>query len=215
METLSILQTDFAAHRAAGFQFFHATRLAPNEQVHAALLFGAFGEVRGKRIADFGCGTGSAGTWVLSRGATAYVGVNIDPLQVEATQPQNLDIRCEDMCKTSLEDNTCDIALFMESLGYVDHREALREACRVLKSGGEIWIKDFCLASESPREKLYQSWGYRFLFEPEWRDLLSGANHTVTVVPFFAEHYLPIANALGRSLMQASTLLIKVIVWKP
>lgn len=215
MEALSILQADYALHKAAGFAFFHASRLHVDESVHVELLFGAFGDSRNKAFVDMGCGIGTAGHWVLSRGAKSYIGVNVEPRQVEVARNAGLQISQCSMAQTGLPDNSADVVLFLESLGYVDQRLALREAVRVLRNGGEIWIKDFCLFPGNPVEALQQAWGYKFLDSGDWENLLVPAMFTVTPVEVTVEHYLPIAATLQRPLVRASSILIKVFIWKP
>ncbi len=49
---------------------------SPNETMEAPVFYELVGDVRGQRILDLGCGSGSLGRELLARGAGSYVGVD-------------------------------------------------------------------------------------------------------------------------------------------
>jgi ubiquinone/menaquinone biosynthesis C-methylase UbiE/DNA-binding transcriptional ArsR family regulator len=98
-------------------------------------------------VADLGCGTGQ-----VAAELAGYVGrviaVDNSPAMLRAAQKRvgglpNVEIRRGDLAALPIEQDSCDAALLILALTYVaDPSAVLKEARRILKSGGRLVVVD-------------------------------------------------------------------------
>lgn len=115
-------------------------------------LIGAAGIQPGERIADLGCGAGGPAVLIARLVAGTRVdGITISPEQALAAQSlakangvdDRVTIQVGDYHDVPLESGTHDRVVFFESVGYADDlNQVLREAYRLLRPGGFLYIKD-------------------------------------------------------------------------
>ncbi len=105
-------------------------------------------ELKGKKVADIGCGEGSL-TRLMTRHGASVIGVECSKEQLQrarAAKPAGNEMysegRGEDL---SFEDNKLDLVVFFNSLHHIaidKQDKALSEAARVLKPGGMVYISE-------------------------------------------------------------------------
>jgi ubiquinone/menaquinone biosynthesis C-methylase UbiE len=109
------------------------------DRVHKHAIAAALGDVRQRRVIDFGCGTGRLAAWLSSRGATVD-GVDVTPEMIEVAQarrlPQATFIVIEDD-GLPFVNGTFDLAVSAYVLQYyVSQPGIAAEIARVLRPGG-------------------------------------------------------------------------------
>jgi SAM-dependent methyltransferase len=128
----------------SGHRVFQIYRFAPTEKMHLARLL-AWAELPfGASVIDMGCGVGEiTRQWSLLRPDLSWYLVNISQAQLNYCPyvPQY----CGDYCAVPQPDACCDAVLFCFSLGHADRAVALAEACRLLRTGGVLFIYDMIL----------------------------------------------------------------------
>ncbi|MEM9556287.1 MAG: methyltransferase domain-containing protein [Acidobacteriota bacterium] len=151
-------------------------RFASDDDEHMRILAERAGVEDGQHVLDAGCGVGAVMLHLARRFPNArFDGVTLSREQVrlasERFQAAGLAQRCvarqDNFENLSSADATHDLVLFCETLGYADAEASLREAFRVVKPGGAVYVKEI-LAEERPfsaeeREELDQfhtSWLY-------------------------------------------------------
>lgn len=124
---------------------------------HVKLVLEHLGDLRGKRVADVGCGKGRFARIVAERNPEASV-IALDLAEAMlAHVPSGIDRAAASMTALPLATASCDGAYATESLEHaVDFEGAVRELCRIVRPGGRIVIID----------KNKQAWGR--LQTPAW-----------------------------------------------
>lgn len=105
--------------------------------------FHLLGDVRGKTVLDYGCGTGDHSVLIASRGAKT-IGVDISPELIELAKKrlaihgldENIDFRVGSAHELPLEDESIDVVFGMAILHHLDLPLSSKEVYRVLKKGG-------------------------------------------------------------------------------
>jgi ubiquinone/menaquinone biosynthesis C-methylase UbiE len=93
------------------------------------------------KVIDLGSGTGEmTRVMKLLRGDLSFCLVNLSEYQLSLSNEQHK--HCCDFCNVPEPDGAFDAAMFCTSLGHADIGEALREASRLLRSGGVLFISD-------------------------------------------------------------------------
>jgi ubiquinone/menaquinone biosynthesis C-methylase UbiE len=110
---------------------------------HVKLVLEHLGDLRGKRVADIGCGKGRFARIVAERNPEAMV-VALDLAEAMLVHvPPGIDRAAASMTALPLASDSCDGAYATESLEHaVDIAGAVAEMCRVVKPGGRIVIID-------------------------------------------------------------------------
>lgn len=98
-------------------------------------------------VADLGCGTGQL-LAELAPNVRRLIGVDNSAAMLKAArrrlgEPENVDLRRGDLQALPIEDGSCDAALLILALTYVENPPGvLREAARVLRPGGRVVVVD-------------------------------------------------------------------------
>ena len=95
-----------------------------------------------RRVLEVGIGFGSLGRELTDRGY-AYQGLCPDPAQVALARQCHPDLDVQGLAFQDLPlREPCDLLLFQESAQYIDLRDILRIAARVVAPGGSIVVAD-------------------------------------------------------------------------
>src|ERR1043166_2851871 len=105
-------------------------------------MFALMGDVRGKRVLDLGCGEGGYARELAKRGATV-TGVDGSARLIEIARERSTPgityVRANANAPGALPSSSFDLVVASMSLMDVeDYGGAVREACRVLRPGGEL-----------------------------------------------------------------------------
>ena len=135
--------------------------LLPNEEALVRELCGRLKQRGAKRILDVGCGTGKLALFIaeqLFMQDVCVIGIDTDATKIERARERALGMRgrvrfeVQSATQTKFKDASFDAVVSLKALHEIsDAYAALREAFRVLRSGGSIFIIDWvrCPATES------------------------------------------------------------------
>ncbi len=110
-------------------------------------------------VADLGCGTGHL-AGLLAPNVKKVIGVDQSPAMLKAAQKRlerfsNVELLEGDITKLPIASGACDAVLLVLVLTYVDaYGEALKEAKRVLKPGGQLVVIDLVKHSRDDFKRL-------------------------------------------------------------
>lgn len=118
-----------------------------------ALVVDQLGNLEGKVIADIGAGTGYFAFRLINK-AKKVIAVDIDPDMLnlielfrdnlDSLQQSKISTRLAATDNPNLEQDEVDIALIINTIGFIEDRKAYLENLRsVITSGGEVVIVDF------------------------------------------------------------------------
>jgi SAM-dependent methyltransferase len=110
------------------------------DRVHKHVLRRVAGDLRGKSVLDFGCGTGRLSGWLRRQGA-CVIGADVTPEMVEAARARVSDAEFYVMEGSSVpcRDGTFDVVVTAYVLQYyLRDRAVFSEVARVLRSGGQL-----------------------------------------------------------------------------
>lgn len=108
----------------------------------------AMGDIRGKKILDYGCGPGAWATYFAKRGAIAYA-FDLSPAFVKITKKRakinQVNINCEVMRAQRLNypDDFFDVVWGVGILHHLDILEVRDELYRVLRRGGKAYFFEY------------------------------------------------------------------------
>lgn len=109
-----------------------------------------------ERVLDAGCGVGGSAVWLAKNCGADVTGINISPSHIMKAEEfsrksgENIAFLERDFTDTKLPDATFDVVWFLESGCYADAKEDIvREAGRLLKTGGRLVVADGFLSSGS------------------------------------------------------------------
>jgi len=141
-------------------------------------------------IADVGCGRGMTVRWLRTQGYRNVWGIDREigsflPIQKENSEGLVLG----DAYALPFEDSSMDVLLYECSLSIMDNpNQALREACRVLRTGGVLLISDFLLAIPLITATVFYAVSKHCLYgRPDWmrRVFASVVRRTANLIPYF------------------------------
>jgi SAM-dependent methyltransferase len=154
-----------------GITILQGNRLGDSEEEHVARL-ASYMALNGEReVADMGCGFGAV-SWHLHNKAIPKAHfwlVNRNRFQLGHCPLGKAFTRLlEDMCYTSIPDGVVDLVMFNYSLCHVEQFAALKEAARISRPGGKLFVYDYQRVSgdNDLTEKILAA---RFLSDEEFR----------------------------------------------
>jgi ubiquinone/menaquinone biosynthesis C-methylase UbiE len=111
---------------------------------------------------DCGCGFGifaiklaiSKGCNVSGITASEYQKKEADKIAIKEDINHKVKFQVADALNMPFDNEQFDGGCFFESIFHMGHREALKEACRVLKSGANLLIADFIVSSNAKQEDI-------------------------------------------------------------
>jgi SAM-dependent methyltransferase len=128
---------------AKGVRVFQGARLAPTEAGHVSALLGYMDPPRDSMIADMGCGIGEVARLMKQeRPDLDFILVNKNNLQLSLVPPCFVRIFA-DMHATGIPSASADGAMFCYALCHSDFPLALREAARITRPGGFLFVYDY------------------------------------------------------------------------
>jgi ubiquinone/menaquinone biosynthesis C-methylase UbiE len=129
-------------NRAASDEEHYPSTIDPRI-FHVKLVLEQLGDLRGKRVADIGCGKGRFARIVAERNPDATV-IALDLAEAMLVHvPAGIPRAAASMTALPLATDSCDGAYATESLEHaVDIAGAVAELCRIVKPGGRIVIID-------------------------------------------------------------------------
>lgn len=178
METIQeIVKRAQRSYNRAGEHYDRETEVFNNEIAYPhliAMLEGAIGSVREKRVLDVGCGSGRLMTKLAARGA--YVsGIDIAPTYVAKARGRGHDVRKASMLKLPFPDGSFDAVVSYFCLDYVPRvqkRRALSEQNRVLRSGGVTVFACWYATPETPGRLALPILDEEFILYPEHKQTI-------------------------------------------
>jgi SAM-dependent methyltransferase len=176
---------------------------------HSARYQWAAGLVLGRRVVDAACGTGYGSRILLAEGATRVDGFDLSPDAIAEAQrlhtaPQAR-FEMADVTRLPCPDRTYDIFLSFETIEHLaDDRALLREAVRVLKSGGTFVCSTPNRSVTNPgisiAGKPYNPFHVREYTRPELEAMLREVFPCVTFLgqSFHGAGYVRALNRMGK-----------------
>jgi len=127
--------------RRAGTSRFYAEHITRSMWTYLQALLR---DLRGKRVLDYGCGTGEAFAQLVKAGADRVVGIDVSPDMIEEAQERiaraslsdKAEARVMDCHALQFPDGSFDVVLGISILHHLGVESACREIARVLAPGG-------------------------------------------------------------------------------
>lgn len=94
----------------------------------------------GSRVLDLGCGAGQTMIAAYPKHVTFGIDIDLTVLQLGKTLSRDVQFCCGCAEELPYRDDVFDLVIARVSLSYTDIERSLREAHRVLKSDGRLWI---------------------------------------------------------------------------
>jgi len=152
-----------------GIKVFQNYLLCDDEKQHVELIYDILKPKSGSTIVDMGCGVGEVGYQFKKIDPTLkIIGITNSQSQYEIAKDK-IKVFLKDYHYIPLKSNTVDIVTFMESIGYGNLRQLVKEVYRVLKPGGILFIKDFFSHGYTLHNK---NWDYTFNYIGEFKNLI-------------------------------------------
>jgi tocopherol O-methyltransferase len=114
----------------------------------------AVGLSSGERLLDAGCGVGGTDLWLASHFGVKVIGINVQPAHLDEARRTVVGCAARDLVTFSAQDFTqmavldevIDVVWGLESICHcADKIDFMKEAHRVLRSGGRLMVADFFL----------------------------------------------------------------------
>lgn len=119
------------------------------------------GITTGTKVLDAGCGIGGSAIWLAKNKGASVVGITLSERQLEKARElaekhgvsNKTEFYLKDFTNTEFPDDSFDVVWAIESVCHVEDKKVfLREAYRLLKSGGKVMVADGFLWRESQSE---------------------------------------------------------------
>jgi SAM-dependent methyltransferase len=152
-----VVGRDTALLVQAGHSILQIHKLAADERAHVTALLELFAPPHGALVLDAGCGVGEIARLMREmRPDLRFILQNVSKAQLAMCPADFERIEC-DYHTLPLPDEAVEAVMFTYSLGHGRLGDVLREAARVLKSGGVLFIYDLAAEDSSA---LISSLGY-------------------------------------------------------
>ena len=159
---------------AAGHKVFQFYRFADNESSHVARLERWAEFPLGAKVIDLGCGTGEVARLMVGfRPDISFTLVNISPVQLLYAS-KGMVSHCVSFLNVPEQNESFDGAMFCFAIGHEDLGESLKEAARLLKKGGVLFIQDIALCSGDAKNLAALYYEVRSRTEMEYKAELAG-----------------------------------------
>lgn len=156
-----------------GFRILQTYRFAKDDAAHVNKLLGWMSPVHGARVIDMGCGMGEVARLMMQdRPDLEFSLANLSSRQLEFCPPNADLVQC-DFRSVPRKSGSYDCATFMFAIGHEEVAEGLKEAFRLLKDDGELFIVDMARIS-GDGAYMAQAVEYRVLEEEAFRGLACG-----------------------------------------
>ena len=110
-----------------------------------------------EKILECGCGVGGVMKQLALLHPRADInGINISDGQVEIAKEvlkdfDNCSVSIQNFMETEYEDNAFDIIYFCESMGYANFEDVMKEAIRILKPNGKLYINEIVVKCDKDK----------------------------------------------------------------
>lgn len=147
-----------AAAVAAGMRVFNAGLFGSTEQAHVDVLLDLMNPPQGAVIVDAGCGVGEVARLMAARRPDlTFILVNVSELQLQHCPP-DMECHAVDFDQTGLPGGFADVVMFNYALCHSsDWLRTMREARRLLRPGGKLFINDMGKIDASPLPEDFES----------------------------------------------------------
>lgn len=166
-------------------------------------------------VLDAGCGVGGTSIFLANNIGCKVYGISLSPTQIEQAikNKHDLDKRnltefsCQNYYNTNFQDNTFDVIIAIESAVYSEPKDSfLKEAFRILKSGGRLIVADWFLRpTQTPKEfstinKWAKTWAIKnFIYEASYCKDITNVGYTNILLNDVSENVFPSTKLLHRS----------------
>ena len=158
-----------------GLNVFNIFQVDPREDAHCEVLIQTLEIPSGSFVLDVGSGVGFFAKKLLDSDTTLKVAcLNSNAYQLSQT-PKGCDQMLADMHSIPVEEGQYDVLVCSYTIGFSDIEAFLKEAARVLKVGGVMWVYDMEGASPIVKKLLH----YKTLPKEEFVDLAETAGFDV------------------------------------
>lgn len=128
---------------AAGVRVLQGYRLADTDEGHVSKLLGYMAPAPDAVVADIGCGFGEVARLMhAERPDLGFVLVNNNALQLSHCPPEFGRVQA-DMHALPLADASVDVVMLLYALCHADPMPLLREAARITRFGGDLFVYDY------------------------------------------------------------------------
>lgn len=169
MITNAILDAITPGAIAAGLRLLQGNHLAPTVEGHVSILLNVMPPGKGAVIGDMGCGFGEVSRLIQQeRPDLRLILLNMNLMQMREA-PHQFPRVVGDMHAIPLRDGAVDVAMFCYSFCHSSPMIALREAHRITRPGGMLFIYDYtrmCGNNALMEARLCaRAWGYNAMVE--------------------------------------------------
>lgn len=142
---------------AQGLRVMQTALIGESQAAHVAYLLKLINPAPGAHIVDAGCGIGEVARLMhAERPDLTFDLVNTSEYQLKhAPDGEAFAIHCADFTRSGLPDASADVVMFNSALCQMPINQALSEARRVLKDGGQLFICDLAITEYRELPELY------------------------------------------------------------
>ena len=146
---------------SSGGTLFCASLLAKTEKENCEVYYAFMRPNSNAIVVDLGCGIGGWGDYLRQIDPTLQI-INVvnDDKLVSYMVHQNKNCIKASFDNTPIPDACCDNVMFNESIGHGELPKVIREAARILKTGGVLTVKDFSPVSSDVIAFDIPNWNY-------------------------------------------------------